>query len=315
MGASVAPAVTRARLAATAVDFPPAGEDSTTGAGQLDCFAALGPPEALCQDQTVDTDPGVCVANGVSIDNGSNDPFGQAIVVVESPDDPYSLGNTLVDLTVSDTDNLTDMCSATVTVEDNESPTITAPGDIVEECTAPEGTPVDLGDPTNVFDNCSVPPAVMNDGPALFQLGLTTVTWTATDDSGNSTIDTQDVTIQDTTPPEITVLELSPNVLWPPNHEYVTVTATVEATDICDADPEITLVSVVSNEPDNAKGNGDGNTTDDIVIVDDFTIQLRAERAGKGSGREYTVTYQAEDDSGNVTQEQAIVTVPKSQGN
>ena len=123
------------------------------------------------------------------------------------------------------------------------------------------------------------------------------------------------MTIEDTIPPEITVLELSPNVLWPPNHEYVTVTATVEATDICDADPEITLVSVVSNEPDNAKGNGDGNTTDDIVIVDDFTIQLRAERAGKGSGREYTVTYQAEDDSGNVTQEQAIVTVPKSQGN
>ena len=67
---------------------------------------------------------------------------------------------------------------------------------------------------------------------------------------------------------------------------------------------------MTSNEPDN--GRGDGNTTDDIVIIDEFTFTLRAERSGRGGGRAYTVTYQAEDDSGNVTQRQAIVTVPKS---
>jgi hypothetical protein len=132
-GASVAPAATRARLAATAQDFPPPGEDSTTGAGLVDCLAAIGPPEARCADQTVPTDPGVCFATGVSIDDGSNDPFGQDITIVESPEDPYSLGDTLVELTVTDTDGLTDMCSATVTVEDQEPPTITAPADIVME--------------------------------------------------------------------------------------------------------------------------------------------------------------------------------------
>ena len=78
-GASVAPATTRARLAATAQDFPPAGEDSTNGAGLLDCLAAIGPPEANCQDQTVPTNPGVCFATGVSVDNGSSDPFDQPI--------------------------------------------------------------------------------------------------------------------------------------------------------------------------------------------------------------------------------------------
>jgi hypothetical protein len=307
----VPPATTRARLAATAVDYGPPGEDSTNGAGLLDCFAAIGPPEASCQDQTVPTDPGVCVATGVSVDNGSSDPFGQALNIVESPGNPYDLGATLVNLTATDTDNLTDMCSATVTVEDEETPTITAPGDIQKECTGPGGTPVDLGTPTGVLDNCDVDPAVANDGPALFPLGLTTVTWTATDDSGNSTNVTQDVTIVDTTPPELSV-ELSPTSLWSPNHELVTITATVVATDICDADPEITLVSVTSNEPDN--GLGEGDTEGDIVIVDDFTIELRAERSGNGTGRVYTVTYEAEDDSGNVTVEEATVIVPKSKG-
>jgi hypothetical protein len=32
-----------------------------------------------------------------------------------------------------------------------------------------------------------------------------------------------------------------------------------------------------------------------------------------GNGRVYTITYQVEDASGNITEAQAIVTVPKSQ--
>jgi hypothetical protein len=41
IGAAAVPAAVRARLASTAVDFPPPGEDPTTGAGQVDCLAAL----------------------------------------------------------------------------------------------------------------------------------------------------------------------------------------------------------------------------------------------------------------------------------
>jgi len=300
-----------ARLIATAADVAPPGPDNVTGAGTLDCFAALGPPNAICQSQTVPTDPGVCSASSASIDNGSNDPFGQPITVSETPTPPYSLGATLVTLSVTDPDGLSDSCSATVTVEDQEAPTITAPADITQECTSPGGTPVTLGSPTGVLDNCDASPMVSNDAPALFPLGSTTVTWTATDDAGNMGHDAQVVTIVDTTPPELSVA-LSPSSLWPPNHKLVTIVATVTATDICDADPEVRLVSVTSNEPDN--GLGDGDTPGDIVIVDDFTLELRAERSGLGDGRVYTVTYEAEDDSGNVTTKQATVTVAKSQG-
>jgi hypothetical protein len=79
--------------------------------------------------------------------------------------------------------------------------------------------------------------------------------------------------------------------------------------DVCDPSPTITFVSITSDEPDNARGIGDGNTVDDIVIVDDFTFELRAERAGSGSGRSYTMTYQATDASGNSVQASVTVIV------
>ena len=118
-----------------------------------------------------------------------------------------------------------------------------------------------------------------------------------------------EVTIGDTTPPEISVT-VSPDTLWSPNHKYVDVTATVTVSDICDPSPTVTLVSVTSNEPDDAEGGGDGNTVDDIVIVDDYHFKLRAERAGEGDGRVYTITYTATDASGNSASASATVVVP-----
>jgi len=113
----------------------------------------------------------------------------------------------------------------------------------------------------------------------------------------------------DLTPPELEV-SVTPEVLWPPNHKYVTVEATVTATDDTDPSPTIELVSVTSNEPDNAPGNDDGNTTDDVVKVDGYTFNLRAERNETGAGRTYTVTYRATDASGKSATQSATVTVP-----
>jgi uncharacterized protein len=105
-------------------------------------------------------------------------------------------------------------------------------------------------------------------------------------------------------------LSLTPSRLWPPNHRYVTVRATAVATDNFDPAPAVTLVSVTSNEPDDAPGGGDGNTTNDVVIVDEDTFRLRAERDETRTGRVYTVTYRAADACGNTSTESATVTVP-----
>jgi uncharacterized protein len=112
--------------------------------------------------------------------------------------------------------------------------------------------------------------------------------------------------------PTFDVLSVSPDTLWPANHKYVDVTATVEVSDNFDPAPVVTLVSVTSNEPDD--GEDDGNTTEDIVIVDDYNFQLRAERSGVGTGRIYTITYKVTDACGNETIQSVTVTVPLSQG-
>jgi len=108
---------------------------------------------------------------------------------------------------------------------------------------------------------------VVNDAPAMFAGpcegagGVTTVTWTATDASGNEAQCSANVTVVDTTPPEIEVT-VEPQALWPPNHKMVDVEYTVTVSDICDDDVTWVLVSVTSNEPDN--NGGDGDTDDDI---------------------------------------------------
>jgi hypothetical protein len=114
----------------------------------------------------------------------------------------------------------------------------------------------------------------------------------------------------DLEPPAIEV-SVSPQTLWPANHRYVDVRATVTVVDGVDPDPSVSLVSVTSNEPDN--GRADGNTVDDIVIVDDTTFELRAERSGRGTGRIYTITYEATDAAGNTARASVQVTVPLNQ--
>jgi predicted extracellular nuclease len=112
----------------------------------------------------------------------------------------------------------------------------------------------------------------------------------------------------DLEPPKLR-LRVEPQVLWPANHKYVRVVAKVKATDN-ESSPEVRLVSVTSNEPDD--GVADGSTTNDIVILDDRTFLLRAERSGTGAGRVYTITYEARDEAGNAVLASASVWVPLS---
>ena len=113
----------------------------------------------------------------------------------------------------------------------------------------------------------------------------------------------------DVAPPDLTV-SITPNVLWPPNHKYLNVQATVVATDDSGVDPTVELVSVTSNEADDAPGDADGNTTNDVVKVNDYTFQLRAERNERGTGRIYMITYRATDASGKTRTQSSTVSVP-----
>ena len=226
----------------------------------------------------------------------------------------FPLGTTTVTWSAVDDSGNSASAAQPVTVVDTTPPTLVPPPAVVAECTSPGGTPVSLGTPT-VTDVCWASVSVANNAPPLFPLGVTTVTWKATDGSSNSSSAAQTVTIKDTAPPALRVA-VSPNELWPPNHKMVTIRAQVAVIDACDGVPTIRLLSISSNEPDN--GLGDGDTENDIqgaaFGTDDREFQLRAERSGKGHSRIYSIVYEAADLSGNRTTETVFVTVPKSQG-
>jgi hypothetical protein len=82
------------------------------------------PPVAICKNVTVNTDPGICTAASASVDNGSSDPDGDPITLVQVPPSPYPLGLTNVTLTVTDDQGASDSCTATVTVVDKERPVV-----------------------------------------------------------------------------------------------------------------------------------------------------------------------------------------------
>jgi hypothetical protein len=137
------------------------------------------------------------------------------------------------------------------------------------------------------------------------------VTWRYDDGHGNVSSQTQKVIVKDVTAPTFVTLAASPNVLWSPNHKMVAVSLSAVVSDACDAVPVTHIIAVASNEPIN--GNGDGNTAPDWEVTGRLTLNLRAERAGGGNGRIYTITVESRDASGNASVQTVNVTVPHNQ--
>jgi len=221
------------------------------------------------------------------------------------------LGEHIIVLEAIDKAGAFDTNEVTVIVQDTTPPVITlnGPATMTLECgvdsyTEPGATATDICDG-------NVPVVIGGDVVDTSTCRTYVVTYDATDASGNAAEQvTRTVIVQDTIPPEFT-LSVTPTTLWPVNHKMVLITPTRTVSDICDESPEVTLVSITMNEGDEAKG--DGHTASDIQIDDDGSIYLRAERSGTRSGRIYTITYQAVDDSGNAAVARATVTVPHDQ--
>lgn len=153
-------------------------------------FDELCPPNMI-----INNDPGRCNATVIfDLPNASDN------CPVEVTSDPVSgsvfpIGRTEVVITARDTDNNTTTCSFFITVNDSENPVLECPDDVVIDGT--EAMQVDNIDPS-ADDNCgdttidySLSGATTGSGTGsasglTFEAGETTVTYTATDDSGNS---------------------------------------------------------------------------------------------------------------------------------
>ena len=185
------------------------------------------------------------------------------------------------DLQMSCEAGLTGSASFTVTIVDTTPPILTnVPAPIKVEETNPAGTPVTVPLPA-ATDLVDTKPAVTSDAPALFPRGTTTVTFTATDFSGNKTKATITVTVMDTIAPTTSATP-SPG---PDAHGWnkTDVTVTLQATD----NPGGSGVKQIAIS---LSGSQTGTNT---VAGSSAVVKITAEGTT-------TLTYFATDNAGNV---------------
>jgi PKD repeat protein len=169
-------------------------------------------PTAICQDITVQLDAnGEVVITAADIDNGSFDNCGTVTLTIngganDQTFDCTSVGTQTVTLTVTDANGNTSTCDATVTVEDNITPTAICQ-DITVQLDANGEVVITAADIDNgSFDNCGSVTLTVNGGAAdqtfdCTSVGVQTITLTVTDANGNTSTCDADVTIEDNVAP------------------------------------------------------------------------------------------------------------------
>jgi hypothetical protein len=142
--------------------------------------------------------------------------------------------------------------------------------------------------------------------------GVTTLTYSATDNAGNQETP-KTLTVQiDKTPPAITALA-NPTTLWPPNGKMVPVTIAGAITDTVSGVQASTATYAVTDEYGSVQPSGKVTLGSNGSYS--FTIQLQASRNGDDlDGRQYTITVSAQDNAGNTGTAATSVTVPHDQG-
>lgn len=190
------------------------------------------------------------------------------IVTNHNSGDVFSLGETTVEITATDDAGNETSASFLITVEDQIPPQVlTNPTDITisssSDCEAVVNWEI-----TTFSDNCDADLEITsthNSGD-LFQLGTTTVTYTATDNAGNETLSSFDVIVVDETAPDF--ISCVPNIELTANNQ-------------CQATATWSLPAVSDN------CNGEISLESDFQSGDIFPL---------GST---TVTYTATDEAGN----------------
>ncbi|HXG73868.1 MAG TPA: HYR domain-containing protein, partial [Candidatus Nitrosotenuis sp.] len=131
-----------------------------------------------------------------------SDNVGVASITNDAPE-KFPVGETIVTWTATDQAGNLQTISQKVIIVDTVPPKFAKLDQVIVEATGVENNKVTLEVPqvSDILDITSI----TNDAPDTFALGETIVTWTATDEAGNSATATQKVTVVDTTAPKLTV--------------------------------------------------------------------------------------------------------------
>jgi len=200
----------------------------------------------------------------------------------------YPLGTTAVTYTVTDTYGNTATCSFNVIVTDAQAPSIACPANVTA-VTGPGAVTCSAVVAVNspiVFDNCTASPAFSyvktvattgsgaGNAGGTYNVGTTTVTYTATDGASNTASCSFTVTVTDNTPPVITCTATP----YTAPAATGTCSATVNvpappATDNCTASGSITYTWVRSGT---TSGSGSGLNANGTYNVGTTTVTWTA---------------------------------------
>ena len=280
----------------------------------------------------------------LNVDNGAS-PL--VAILSWTPTAADAAGNPhVIDVSFLDAEDASAGCGP-ISVIVNRKPIAICSGNITVEAATMSGTVVtldgaasidpDLGETLLYHWDVSNMSVVLNNPDSAtplgtFPIGVTMATLTVADGRGGVSTCDMIVTVQDTTPPQIMVTTDTAS-LWPPNHTMRAVRISIVTTDINFNPDDIIplIVTVRSNESDDAAGNGDGASSGDVNGQNGYgtpvtitalftynanggaweaTINLRAERAGNGVGRAYTIDVTAFDAEMNFATTSCVVVVP-----
>jgi hypothetical protein len=212
-GPSLSPLSSNGRLASTArgdlIDANTGQRAVATaqGVGLLDCYAALGPPHMSCATTTLSVDDTCHAAiDPAALAAGSFDPEGSTLMLTASPPGPLPPGDTLVEVTGTDADNLTASCPAVVHVVDAQAPqlgfvplqlcTLARQPIVIEAPVASDNCPFTLSGTILADGTIPVPLAVMGGASVTLPVGTHRILWQANDGSQTATR-TQTIVVAD----------------------------------------------------------------------------------------------------------------------
>ena len=169
-------------------------------------------PTATAQDLTLVLDASGMVSTTASaVNNGSSDNCSIASIDLSKTDfDCDDLGTNTVILTVTDIHSNQSTATATITVQDNQTPVIAQMADINANNDAGNCSAIVTWTDPAVTENCTNTLTSDIASGTAFDVGVTTVTYTAEDVAGNSATMSFDVTVTDTQDPTISGLPTTP---------------------------------------------------------------------------------------------------------
>lgn len=254
-------------------------------------------PTAVCQDVTVQLDAnGTASVAAADIDNGSSDNCGSVSISISPNSFDCTVSSPgMVELTVTDDEGNSSTCTATVNLIENTPPTAVCQNVTVQLDASGNASIVAADVDGGSSDNCGV--ANLSVDPSTFDcsnVGDNTVTLTATDANGNSSICTATVTVEDDVDPTAVCQDITVQLDATGNVSIAAADVDGGSTDNC----SVTSLSVTPNSFTCSNlgtstviltvEDADGNTstcTADVTVEDnvpptavcqDITVQLGA---------------------------------------